>query len=222
MINPLNAIGHLLFPPKCILCRKILADDELDLCRKCRVEAPVCSIFRKKIPFVDSWTAVWYYEGWVRRSILRYKFYGARHYANGYGRLLAMKLADTYPDRFDLLTWVPISRIRKLRRGYDQVELLAYAVGRELGAEPMCLLKKIRHNPPQSGIVGHAQRRANVLGIYRAVHPELLAGKRILLLDDVITTGATVSECARVLLTAGAKEVHCGAMAVAPQQTKNK
>ena len=79
--------------------------------------------------------------------------------------------------------------------------------------EPVPTLCKIRHNPPQSGIVGQAQRRANVLGVYEAVEPESFKDKRVLILDDIITTGATLSECARVLLTAGAKEVHCAAIA---------
>lgn len=213
---------HLLFPPKCLLCRKILQENELDLCHKCRTDGPECTISRKKLPFIDSWTAVWYYEDTARRSLLRYKFRGVRSYAKGYGRLLAMKLQEAHPDGFDLLTWVPISPRRKLTRGYDQVELLARAAGRELGIAPVPLLKKIRHNPPQSGITGEAKRRANVLGVYRVKNPELLQGKRIVLLDDIITTGTTAGECARMLLTAGAKEVHCGAMAVARHQANNK
>ena len=213
-------LGQLLFPTKCLLCRKILTSDELDLCHNCRTDGPDCPISGKKLPFIDSWAAVWYYEGNARNSILRYKFYGARSYAQGYGRLLAMKLQEEHPEGFDLLTWVPISPLRKLRRGYDQVELLAISVGQELGLTPQKLLKKIRHNPPQSGIVGQAERRANVLGVYRVEQPGLLADKRILLLDDVITTGATAGECARVLLTAGAKEVHCGAVVAARHQSR--
>ena len=154
--------------------------------------------------------------------MLRYKFRGARSYAKGYGRLLAMKLQQARPEGFDLLTWVPVSPLRKLTRGYDQVELLANAVGRELGLEPVRLLRKIRHNRPQSGIAGDARRRANVLGVYRAENPELLKGKSVLLLDDIITTGATAGECARVLLTAGGKEVHCGAMAFARHRANHK
>lgn len=213
---------ELLFPQKCLLCRKILADEELDLCRKCRCDGPDCTNSRKKLPFIDSWTAVWYYEGDVRKSLLRYKFRGHRSYAKGFGRLLAMKLLENHPDGFDLLTWIPVSPLRKLRRGYDQVELLALAVGQELGIKPTPLLRKIRHNRPQSGIVGEAQRRANVLGVYRATDPQLLQGKRVVLLDDIITTGTTAGECARILLTAGAKEVHCGAVAVARHQANNK
>lgn len=214
MIIP-DGISRLLFPPKCLLCRKLLDSEELDLCRDCRVDGPECRHYQKKFPFIDSWVAVWYYEEQARRSVLQYKFYGARSYVKGYARLLAMRLEEEYPEGFDLLTWVPTSALRKLRRGYDQVQLLADAVGQELGMEPVKLLKKTRHNRPQSGIIGQAQRRANVLGVYRVENEDLLKGKRILLLDDIITTGATAGECARMLLTAGAKEVHCGAVAVA-------
>ena len=222
MMGILDYIDRLLFPPKCLLCRKVLEDDELDLCRDCRTDGPECTNYRKKFPFIDSWAAVWYYEDNPRRSLLRYKFRGKRNYATGYGRLLAMKLQETHPDGFDLLTWVPVSSLRRLTRGYDQVELLAQSVGQELGMQPMPLLRKIRHNRTQSGIIGDAKRRANVLGVYRVENPEILREKKVLLLDDIITTGATAGECARVLLTAGAKEIHCGAVAVARNRANNK
>lgn len=209
----LHRIANTLFPPKCVLCGKILEKNELDLCADCRIDAPDCPVKRTKLPFLDSWLAVWHYEDNVRRSLLRYKFHNKRHYAASYGRCLAMKILREREGTFDLITWVPISRWRKLRRGYDQVELLAQAVCAELRMEPVQTLRKIRHNPPQSGIVGQAQRRANVLGVYEAVEPENVKNKRVLLLDDIITTGATLGECARVLLTAGAKEVHCAAIA---------
>lgn len=208
----LKRIGELLFPPKCLLCGRILSKDELDLCGDCRLDAPECTTQRRRIPFVEGWLAVWHYEDQVRRSLLRFKFHGKRHYAQGYGRLLAMKILRQEED-YDLITWVPVSRWRRLRRGYDQVELLAQAVCAELGTEPVYCLRKVRNNPPQSGIAGQAQRRANVLGVYEAVEPERFAGKRVLLLDDIITTGATLSECARVLLTAGAAEVYGAAVA---------
>ncbi len=206
---------NLLFPPKCILCGTLLKSSEQDLCRECRTDSPEYPYRKENLQFLDSFTAVWYYEGNVRRSLLRYKFRGVRSYADGYGRLLAMKLLQTNPEGFDALTWVPVSPLRKLRRGYDQVELLAEAVGRELGMTPVPLLKKVRHNRPQSGIRDAAKRRGNVLGVYREENRALISGKRILLLDDILTTGATAGECARVLLTAGAKEVHCAAVAAA-------
>ena len=213
-------LSHLVFPEKCILCGKVLERGETDLCRTCRVEAPECPVRKQKRSFLDSWVAIWYYESYTRSSILRYKFHRARHYAQGYGRLLAMKLQQEHPEGFDLLTWVPISPIRRLTRGYDQVELLAKAVGAELGMEPVRTLRKIRHNPPQAGITGSAERRANVLGVYRVTDPALVRDRCVLLLDDVMTTGATAGEAARVLLTAGAKEVHLGCVAAAGSDQK--
>ena len=217
----LQKIGVLLFPPKCILCQKIPEKDETDLCHCCRTEISDFEKPKRSIPFLASWTALWYYNGNVRRSLLRFKFGNRRSYAAVYGRLLAMKVLQQYPDGFDLLTWTPISRLRRLRRGYDQVELLAQAVGSELGMNVTCTLTKVRNNPPQSGIQGYAQRKANVLGVYRPVNTEAFRGKRILLLDDIITSGATASEAARVLLTAGAKEITCATIAAASNEQKN-
>ena len=208
-----HGILDLLFPRKCVLCGCVLERNETDLCHHCRVDSPECLKSSRRFSFLDSWVAVWYYEEYIRSSLHRYKFGRARHYAPVYGRMLAMRIRNEYPEGFDLLTWAPISPLRRLKRGYDQVELLAREVGKELGMEPLRTLKKVRNNPPQSGITGEARRKANVLGVYRAVCPDTVKGKRILLLDDIITTGATAGECARVLLTAGAREVHCGCIA---------
>ena len=71
-----------------------------------------------------------------------------------------MRIRQEYPDDFDILTWVPVSRLRRMVRGYDQAELLAEAVGQELGMVPVRSLCKVRHNRPQSGISGQAGRRA--------------------------------------------------------------
>ena len=153
-------ISRFLFPPKCVLCRKVLKENETDLCRECRAHTPEFSKQTKKLPYLAGWTALWYYEGDVRRSILRFKFYNARSYAETYGRLLAMKLLQEETE-FDLLTWAPISRMRKWRRGYDQVELIAQAVGKELGIAPVATLKKRCNNPPQSGIRDAARKLQN-------------------------------------------------------------
>ena len=162
---------------------------------------------------------MWYYKGDVRSSILRYKFWGARSYADIYGRLLAMKIQKE-DMVFDLLTYVSTGWLRRWKRGYDHAALLAEAVGKELGITPVKTLKKIRQTKPQSRIKDSAARRANVLGAYRVIDPELVKGKRVLLLDDIITTGATLSECAKTLLIAGAKEISCAAVAAASHDKK--
>ena len=202
-----------LFPPRCVLCRKFLTKQDTDLCRHCSRELTEHPKGKEKLQFLDSWTSVWYYEGDVRGSLLRFKFGGARQYANTYGRLLATKLLLEYPQGFDVLTWVPISAARKRRRGYDQVELLAKAVSYHMELAYIPTLRKIRNNRQQSTLTEVSHRRANVAGVYECLCPETVRDKRILLLDDILTTGATAGECARVLLSAGAKQVHCGVIA---------
>ena len=201
------------FPAKCVLCQKVLRHEETDLCHNCRIDTEEFSTPKKKISFVAGWTAMWYYNGNVRHSMLLYKFYNRRSYGAIYGRLLAMKLLTKPLCDYDILTWVPVSRQRKWSRGYDQVELIAQSVGQELKTPAISVLKKIKHVKSQSRLQDYAQRKANVMGVFSIPDPALIAGKRILLLDDIITTGATVSECARVLLTSGAKEVYCAAVA---------
>lgn len=216
-----DRLFHLLFPPKCVLCGTVLEDDQTDMCHGCRADTPEHPKGHIKLSYIAQWTALWYYEGKVRASLLRFKFSNRRSYAQTYGRLLAMKLLSEQIS-FDVLTWIPISRLRRWRRGYDQVALIAQALGHELGVVPFPTLRKHRNTPPQSGFKYAAQRRANVLGAYTAVDSVRFASKRVLLLDDILTTGATASECARVLLTAGAKEVICAAVAAAPHQQKDQ
>lgn len=211
----LRWLTNLLFPPKCVLCRKILQKHETDLCHSCREDAPEFEKSKRKIPFVAHWTGIWYYRGNVRGSIHRYKFANARRYAAAYARLLAVQLQKEEMDSFDILSWIPVSRSRKRKRGYDQSQLLAEALGRELGCAPVAVLKKQRNNPPQSSISQEAERRANVMNVYGVTDPGLIRGKRILLVDDVVTTGSTASESGKTLLIYGAKEIFLATVAVA-------
>lgn len=211
----LRWLTNLLFPPKCILCRRILEKQQTDLCRNCRTDTPEFTKSKRRIPFIAQWTGIWYYRGNVRGSIHRYKFSNARRYAEPYARLLALQLQKEEMDGFDVLSWIPISRSRRRKRGYDQGQLLAEALGRELGCTPIAVLRKDRNNPPQSGISHAEARRANVLNVYSVSDPALVRGKRILLVDDVITTGSTASECGKTLLLYGAKEISLATVAVA-------
>ena len=217
----LHRLLQLFFPAKCVFCRKLLNKDETDLCAPCRKDAPVFSKGKFQLSFIARWTVVWYYKDEVRSSLLRYKFGNRRSYAPFYGRVLAMKLQTDKLDSFDILTYIPISRLRKWKRRFDQMELVAGFVAQELEVPVTPVLRKIRHNKPQSTLKSAAQRRANALNAYKVIDPAVIQGKRVLLLDDILTTGATASECARTLLTAGAKEVTFAAIAVASHKEKN-
>lgn len=212
-------IFRLLFPPKCVLCRRLLSRQETDLCHSCRTDTEEFTTAKNNLPFVAEWTAVWYYKDAVRSSLLRYKFYNLRSYAKVYGKLLALKVLES-DLKYDCLSWIPVSKKRLRKRGYDQVELIAQVAAEALGLPLHSTLYKFRDTPAQSSLRNAYQRRANVLGAYKPIAPETVSGKHVLLLDDVITTGATASECARVLLTAGAASVSCAAVAAASQHKK--
>ena len=115
-----------------------------------------------------------------------------------------------------------MSRKRLRKRGYDQARLLAEAACRLWDTMPVRLLEKTVDNPAQSGLTEAAARRANVLGVYAPCPGAEIQGKRILLIDDICTTGATLTECVRVLKDAGAAEVVCAAVAHTREEKTGK
>ena len=190
-----NAVLDLLFPPKCPFCGKIV--DRKGLCPKCEKDLPWTA--GKDVLREDGGlccAAPLWYEGLAREGILRFKFHGAAS-APVLGELVARCAAEQFGGEFDTVTWVPVSRKRLRRRGYDQAELLARSACRLWETQPVRLLEKTADNPAQSGIRDTAARRANVLGVYEAVGD--VTGKRVLLIDDICTSGATLTECVRVL-----------------------
>ena len=215
MSGPLGFVLDLLFPPKCVFCGKVLDTGETGLCRRCQRELPWLTGGEAELTgeFFSLCAAPLRYQDKVRDSIRRYKFMGRRGYYKVYGRLVAQCVHDHLAGRYDLITWVPLSHRRKKDRGYDQSFLLASAAALELGEVAVETLRKERNTDPQSGITEDAQRRANVLGAYTQVDKALVEGKRVLVIDDVVTTGSTLSECARVLRTMGAADVVCAALA---------
>lgn len=206
----LNGFLDLLFPPKCVFCHHLLHRGEQEICRGCRLTLPVCQRNPEPGPYLSGCVSALIYEANVRESLLRYKFHGMEQYAGCYGKLLAA--ACTSLPEVDAVTWIPVSRRRRWERGYDQARLLAVELSRRMD-KPMCAtLVKVRDNPAQSSQTSPAARRANVLGVYRA--KGTVTGKKFLLVDDIMTTGATASEAARVLLTAGAAAVYLAVVAV--------
>ena len=193
-------------PRKCPFCGAIVGKELL--CQQCRQTLPWCEEERTG-PNVDRVTAPLYYEDGVRKAVHDLKFNGKTGGLDCFGRMMAQCAAERYSGEFDAVTWVPVSKKRLKKRGYDQSRLLCASLCVDWHVAPLETLKKNVDNPPQSGIDDHAGRRANVLGAYEAVNVSSFAGKRLLLIDDVCTTGSTLSECARVLKTAGAAQVLC-------------
>ena len=216
MSRPLGALLDLLFPPRCVFCRRLLHRGEEGICPRCQQELPwaLGAEAEQTGEFFSLCASPLWYQDQVRASFHRYKFKGVRGYSRTYGRLVAQCVQDHLAGRYDLITWVPLSRARLRQRGYDQAMLLASAAALALddvAAETLC---KVRDTEAQSGLgKNDASRRANVLSAYQVTDTALVEGRRVLLIDDIVTTGSTLSECARVLRTAGATDVVCAALA---------
>ena len=202
----------LLLPPLCVACSRLLrlprAPADLPLCTRCALEAvPLAEGERHHGPI----TALFAYEGPLARAVTRLKFGGQPALAGPLARLLARAIDPA--DRWDLLIPLPLHPARAFARGYDQAALLARHLRRAWPhpAPPRLLpraLRRARATRPQTDL-DRAGRLANVAGAFIARDPSRphLAGQRILLLDDVTTTGATLLAGRAALLAAGAAEV---------------
>jgi len=213
MNSLIQYILDLLYPPKCMLCGSILDSSDGFLCRQGHAELPEFDGPLRTVPYFEKVVAPFFYEEPVRGAVLRFKFHGMQGYAEQFAQWMAIWVRDKLEGEYDIISWVPCSRRRKWERGFDQAGLLAEALARELGVEAVPVLKKCKHNPKQSHAHNAAQRRANVLGVYDVIDSDRISGKRILLVDDVLTTGATLSECGKVLRIAGSGDLVCAVIA---------
>ncbi|MCL2391110.1 MAG: double zinc ribbon domain-containing protein [Oscillospiraceae bacterium] len=210
----LSSLLDLLFPPKCVFCGSILNSGDDGICGKCIESLPFADNFGQQSgSYYDFCVSPLYFSGVVRKSIHRYKFKDASAYAATYGKLLAECIRHTPGIKYDIISWVPLSSKRKSSRGYDQALLLALATALELNDVAVETLKKTHDVQAQSELGDEAERSANISGAYAVSDPELIEGKRVLLIDDVVTTGSTLAECAKALRLAGANSVVCAALA---------
>lgn len=204
------------FPRRCPFCGAV-AGKEL-LCKKCLRSLPFTGEHAVREGTFGRCAAPLYYEDRVREAILQFKFKAKLGGLSCFGMLMAECAAEHYSGAFDAITWVPVSKKRLKKRGFDQTRYLTGSMCVDWHVAPIETLRKVTDNPPQSTLETEEQRRANVLGVYEAVNAEQFRGKRLLLVDDILTTGATLSECVRVLKEAGAGEVMCLTLAMSREK----
>lgn len=200
------------FPRHCPFCGAPVGKELL--CQKCRTALPFTNEHALHTGTFGKCAAPLYYEDKVRDAILQYKFKAKLGGLNCFGMLMAECAAEQYSGEFDAITWVPVSKKRLKKRGFDQTRYLTGAMCVDWHVTPIETLRKVVDNPAQSSLESAEERRANVLGVYEAVNVEQFRGKRLLLVDDILTTGATLGECVRVLKEAGAAEVMCLTLAM--------
>ena len=205
----IEKVLDILYPKVCSFCGKIQKNS---LCPKCKRElnnSKNVTIQNYSDWYFSRHCSLFSYEGRIKDMLLRYKFGNQPYLQEGLGNfILQDKKSCGFLKNYDIIIPVPISKKRKKQRGYNQSELLVRTLAKEMvNLQPMIgILQKQKDTVAQS-LLTKQQRKTNLIGAYFVKHKEKITGKKILLLDDIFTTGSTVSECSKVLLEAGAQTI---------------
>lgn len=215
-----NAALDLLYPPRCVACDRsgaflcdacarsltVAAPPRCSRCWRPNAECDPCADCEASPPAYDALRSAFVYEGVARTLVRALKYRGSTVLAEPMALLLAQAVRR-HGLEADVTIPVPLSGLRKRTRGYNQAEVLARALSRklELPMWPRALARR-RHTSPQAQAPDAEARRRNVAGAFACREPGV-AGTRVLLVDDVTTTGATLAACAGALKQAGVTSV---------------
>ena len=211
----LRDVMHLVAPRRCPICGGELSRESVGVCTVCELTAPLTNTWQERenammerfwglMPVHHASAFLWYIEGssW-REAIHQFKYKGEWRTAYDLGRWYGsyLKASGNYDD-VDMVVPVPLHWIRRIGRGYNQAEYLADGIAQQLGIRSeRNLLYRRRYNRTQTSR-SHTERWQNVEGIFAVRNAEQLAGRHILLVDDVFTTGATIMSLGEAILRA--------------------
>jgi len=218
-----SAVVETAFPRRCASCGR----RGVWVCEACKAQVqrytePWCARCGTPVSFgrcrcdelpaeIAQFRAVGPYDGWLRAAILALKYGEETARARPLAELIAPLLNTLEP--WDWLVPVPLHAKRQRDRGFNQSELLASEMALDKGKIVTALIRRTRSTPHQVGL-NAAARRVNVKGAFAVVDPSVVVQKRIVLIDDVMTTGSTLQQCAVVLLNSGAAQVSAVTLAV--------
>ncbi len=223
-------MAAVLFPERCVACGEVVfpGDGVCDVCRpewptigvpvcpRCGLEKEWCTCRRRRRHY-ERVVASWYYDSAAARAVLRMKDSGDPVAVTYFADTLADTVRQHYDEiTFDGVVFVPATRREQRRRGYNPGEMIARAVARRLSLPCVGYLRKIYETAPQKQLSAE-QRGGNLLGAFD-VTVDSLAGKTLLLVDDVVTTGATLDECAKMMKICGAEAVYAATVAATRKQ----
>lgn len=222
-------IADFLFPRRCVMCGNRLVADESHLCTACFMHLPFTRYhtveqnrlekkFWAQFP-IEKAAAMFYHDGeQVRHIIHHIKYQGHPTLGTYLAALYAKELQEVnFFDGIDAIVSLPLHWRRHLSRHYNQSHYIAEGISQVTGLPVMKrVVKRVRNNPSQTHLNSH-QRMENVKNIFRLQHPESIAGKHLLLVDDVTTTGATLTSCAQELAKAPNVRISILTLSVAAQ-----
>lgn len=228
----LQRIFHILFPERCPICDRVLPKGDRRACRQCRrhmeiITEPICKRCGKPIakadlefcfdcgrkPFsYERGYAVWVYDKYMKKSIAGFKYSGRREYSNYYVEELIYHLGSRLARiRPEAVVPVPLHKERLRFRGFNQAQILADGIGKKMGIPVYSdILLRVRNTKAQKGL-NDRERYKNLKDAFQVQvksKSSVMKWKRVLLVDDIYTTGATIDACARALKKAGIKEVY--------------
>lgn len=223
----LRSIHRLFYPEVCVLCRLALVKTKKQLCIYCLLklprarlinphENPVFNVFRGRIPVGNAGAFLVFRSGGITRQLLHeIKYRENRDLAVWMGKMYAQELRRSGMPPTDCIIPVPLHRRKQKQRGYNQSEAFAEGISANLSilVNTRSLLRKT--NTQTQTRKSRWDRWKNVQDVFVVENPEMVKGKNIMLVDDVVTTGATLEACIRVLLNAGAQRVDVHTIAYA-------
>lgn len=219
------------FPNRCFACREVITSDN-HFCERCKskiekIEKPTCIYCgcefsnckcNKNKAEYNRVIAPFYYSHSIKKALHNFKFNGRIEIAKYFAEKMTEVFSTNYSDLdFDCICFVPFSEKDTKTRPYNQSELLAKEISNNLNIPIYYELEKLYETPKQHTLKA-LERSGNVFGVFKIKNPKNIYGKRILLIDDIKTTGATLSECAKMLRLSGAEDIYCLTAAIA----KNK
>ncbi len=229
---PFQQLLALFVPERCSLCGRPLLYRDHHCCADCLQslvpvsngcplcggiqENNVCRVCGDRAWYLNGNIPVMEYDASMKELLYQLKVHQKRRLARHLGDLMAARLRnEDFMKKIDFIVPVPVSSKRYRQRGYNQARLLAERTGSAFGLKVVSSLKAVRVGGSQKNY-SYTERFLNVPGKFRAVPKKISPGCRILLVDDVFTTGATINECGRVLKEAGAEEIFSVTLARAP------
>lgn len=206
--NFLEAFVLIVFPKHCVVCSSILMQREKHICTSCKMNMPfICQgqkemtetekVLLGKINYTLASSLLYYDKNSAYKNIIHsIKYKGRTDLADYFGIIMAERFKNSgMYDNIDYIIPVPLNKNKRRKRGYNQSELLAKAISKELSI-PLCTNNIVRERDTESQTKKSVHERwDNVEGVFRVVNPAIFVGKHLLLIDDVLTTGATLTAC---------------------------